>query len=64
MESINKLTYAELELIMVALKDRADSEEAYGNSLWHRGEESAATPHYEEATECDRIIAKLRLFEF
>ena len=64
MESINKLTYAELELIMVALKDRADSEEAYGNSLWHRGEESAAAPHYEEATECDRIIAKLRLFEF
>lgn len=64
MESINKLTYAELELIMLALNDRADSEEAYGNSLWHRGDESAAAPHYEEATECDRIIAKLRAFEF
>lgn len=64
MESINKLTYAELEFIMLALKDRADSEEAYGNSLWHRGDESAAAPHYEEATECDRIIAKLRAFEF
>lgn len=64
MESINKLTYAELELIMLALKARADSEEAYGNSLWHRGDESAAAPHYEEATECDRIIAKLRAFEF
>lgn len=64
MESINKLTYAELELIMIALKDRADSEEAYGNSLWHRGDEAAAAPHYGEATECDRIIAKLRAFEF
>ena len=60
----NKLNNSEIELIITALKDRADSEEAYGNSLWHRGDESAAAPHYEEATECDRIIAKLQAFEF
>ena len=51
----NTLTYAEIELILIALKDRADSEEAYGNGLWHRGDEVAAAPHYEEANECDRI---------
>ena len=64
MKNMNKLTYGEIELIIIALKDRADSEEAYGNDLWHRGDEAAAAPHYEEATECDRIIAKLREFEF
>lgn len=64
MKNMNKLTYAELELIIIALKDRADSEEEYGNALWHRGDEEAAAPHYGEATECDRIIAKLQAFEF
>lgn len=64
MKNMNKLTYAELELIIIALKDRADSEEAYGNALWHKGDEEAAAPHYGEATECDRIIAKLLAFEF
>lgn len=60
----NKLSYAEIELILIALKDRADSEEEYGNRLWHRGDEEAAAPHYGEANECDRIAAKLRSFEF
>ena len=59
----NKLTYAEIEIILVALKDRADNEEEYGSRLWHRGDEAAAAPHYEEANECDRIIAKLLAFE-
>lgn len=44
MESINKLTYEELEPIMIVLKGRADSEEAYGNGLWHRGDEEASAP--------------------
>lgn len=64
MKNMNKLTYAELELIIIALKDRADSEEDYGNALWRKGDEEAAAPHYGEATECDRIIAKLWAFEF
>lgn len=60
----NKLNYSEIELIIIALKDRADSEEESGNALWHRGDEEAAAHHYGEATECDRIIEKLRAFEF
>lgn len=64
MKNMNKLNYSEIELIIIALKDRADSEEEYGKALLNRGDEAAAGPHYEEANECDRIIAKLRSFEF
>lgn len=63
-ENKNKLSYAEIEIILSALWDRANSEEEYGKRLLNSGDEEAAAPHYGEANECDRIAAKLRSFEF
>lgn len=64
MKNKNELNYTDIETILIALDERAKNEVEYGDHLWHSGDEEAATCHYNEANECDRVISKLRAFVF
>lgn len=64
MKNENKLTYTDVETILLSLQQTEEHEGMYADHLWHSGEQEIAAPHYEYADECHRLIKRLQAFEF
>lgn len=64
MKNNNELSYEDVVMLLYALEQTEGHEALYADHLWHTGEEEIAAPHYEYANECNRLIKKLRTFEF
>lgn len=64
MKKENILTYNDVETILIALMGRAMDERERAKKARKGGDEECAEYHDEQATECSRVIAKLRAFVF
>lgn len=64
MKTENKLTYTDVETILVSLMGRAMDERERAEKERKDGDEECAAYHDEQANECSRVIAKLRAFVF
>lgn len=64
MKNENKLTYTDVETILLSLQGRAMDERERAEKARNEGDDECADYHDEQANECSRVIAKLRAFEF
>lgn len=64
MKTENKLTYTDVETILLSLMGRAMDERERAEKERKDGDEECAGYHDDQANECSRVIAKLRAFVF
>ena len=64
MKTENKLTYADVETILLSLMGREIDEREQAEKERKDGNEEFAEYHDEQANECSRLIKKIRAFVF
>lgn len=64
MKNENKLTYTDVETILLSLMGRAMDERKRANTAENEKDDETAEYHREQADECSRVITKLRDFVF